>query len=264
MSKKSGFIQQDWYDAPLYYDMIFSQGTQEELAFLIACHHKYGLPKHRTVLEPACGSGRLVVALAKAGFRVQGFDLSTPMLAFAQERLDENHVQAELCAGRMEDFKVTTQVALAHCLVSTFKYLLTEDHAVAHLQGIADALLPGGIYVLGFHLSDYTDTRASRERWCVTRGKMVVTCNIQSWPADKKTRTEQVRSRLIVRQGRTARQMETLWPFRTYNAAQVRSLLKKVPRLAHVATYDFGYAIDAPRTLHDEQLDVVLILRRQQ
>jgi hypothetical protein len=36
-----------------------------------------------------------------------------------------------------------------------------------------------------------------------------------------------------------------------------------VPALEHVATFDFAYLADRPRDLSDEQLDVVLILRRR-
>lgn len=262
MPSSSAYTQVDWYDAPLYYDLIFSQGTAEEAAFLQNCHRMFGLARHKSVLEPACGSGRLVQALAQAGFSVQGFDVSEPMLAFARQRMADSKLAAHIFCARMEDFVVAKPVALAHCLVSTFKYLLTHAHAVAHLKAVAKALLPGGIYVLGFHLSDYDDAKPSRERWCVSQGKMVVTCNIQSAPACRRTRTEQVRQRLVVRRGRSTRKLETHWPFRTYNAAQVRALLRAVPELTHVATYDFGYELAAPRKLDDEQLDVVLILRK--
>jgi hypothetical protein len=57
--------------------------------------------------------------------------------------------------------------------------------------------------------------------------------------------------------------LETSWDFRTYDARQVRRLLKTVPQLEHVATYDFSYRSDRPRRLDDRQLDVILILRRR-
>ena len=51
--------------------------------------------------------------------------------------------------------------------------------------------------------------------------------------------------------------------FRTYDAAQLRRLLRSVPALEHVATYDFNYDPDASRVLDDAQLDTLLILRRR-
>ena len=88
-------------------------------------------------------------------------------------------------------------------------------------------------------------------------------CNIQSWPPDARKRVERVRSRLVVEEQGEVRRMETNWLFRTYEAAQVRRLLKKVSNsLEHVATYDFTYSLDSKRQFNDKQLDNVLILRR--
>ena len=53
----------------------------------------------------------------------------------------------------MSAFETPGTFDLAHCLVSTFKYLLTEAAARAHLRSVARALRPGGVYALGFHLS---------------------------------------------------------------------------------------------------------------
>jgi len=263
MATSSAYDAIDWYDTPLYYDIIFDKGTRAERDFLIACQTKFGHDPSRTVLEPACGSGRLVQSLAEAGYTAYGFDANAAMVQFAQQRLHDAHLQAHVFEGRMERFVAPQKVALAHCLVSTFKYLQTEADAVSHLRLVAESLTPGGIYVLGFHLTDYQDTCRSRERWCEARGKTLVTCNIQTWPADVRARLEQVRSRLIVRQGRSCKKSETVWQFRTYNAQQVRALLAQVPKLQHVATFDFGYDLAAPRPLDDEQLDVVLVLRRR-
>ena len=54
--------QIDWYDTPLYYDIIFDADTVEETDFLetIFDRHGNGNGKNRSVLELACGSGRLI------------------------------------------------------------------------------------------------------------------------------------------------------------------------------------------------------------
>jgi hypothetical protein len=59
------------------------------------------------------------------------------------------------------------------------------------------------------------------------------------------------------------RRTETTWWFRTYDAEEVRALLRSVPELEHLATYDFHYDWKRPRTLDDRQLDTLLILRRR-
>ncbi len=260
------FNTHDWYDSPLYYDIIFSADTPLECQFMhdVMALHAPGVPL-RKVLEPACGSGRLVLGMAQRGCKVVGFDINEAMLTFGRERLAQEAptVAAKLVQGRMEDFDLGKNYDLAHCLVSTFKYLLQETEARAHLACVARALRSGGLYVLGFHLSDYDDPSRSRERWFGKRDNTEVICNIQSWPPDRKSRLEQVRSRLTVRQGRKRSKLETHWTFRAYNAAQVRRLLQTVPELEHVATYDFTYDLKKPRKFDDNQLDNVLILRKR-
>lgn len=252
----------DWYENPRYYDLIFDEDTALEGAFLETMLERYGQSGGKRVLEPACGSGRLITEMVERGYDVTGFDASEAMLGFAHERLRKRRLKADVRAGRMEDFRTRARFDLAHCLVSTFKYLLTEEHARAHLECVARSLRKGGLYVLGLHLSEYDVTSKTRERWVVERDGAHVVCNIQSWPPDRKTRLEKVRSRLIVQEGRQTRRMETVWNFRTYDARQLRRLLRSVPALEHVTTFDFTYELGQERALDDEQMDCVLILRR--
>jgi len=222
--------QRDWYDTPLYYDIIFDADTPKEGAFLEAVWARHGLrSRTRRVLEPACGSGRLVLEMARRGWSVSGFDGNSRMLEFAHARLKREGLQARLWADWMQGFVLPKAAAfdLAHCLVSTFKYLLTEADALACLQRVTACLKPGGICVLGVHLTDYASTRQQHERWVAQRAGIHVVCNTHTWPADRRSRLEDIRTRLrITHAGRTHTQ-ETRWQFRTYDARQMRALLKR-------------------------------------
>jgi len=257
-----------WYEIPHYYDIVFDEDTELEVGFLEAMLEIHGgaarkPPPSARVLEPACGSGRLVAALAERGHRVSGFDVSAAMLDYARRRLADRGVRADLWLDRMESFQAEGRFDLAHCLVSTFKYLLDEESARAHLLRVAELLRPGGLYVLGVHLTEYELTRRLRERWVASRGGTRVVCNIQTWPADRRRRIERVRSRLHIEEHGDTRHLETEWDFRTYDAAQLARLLRSVPALEHVATYDFSYELSSRRELDDEQMDCVLVLRRR-
>jgi len=253
----------DWYVNPLYYDIIFDADTATEASCLEAVYDRYVKTRGRRMLEPACGSGRLVAAMTRRGFNVTGFDLSEEMLRFARRRLREKHLKARFDEARLESFSFAAKFDIAHCLVSTFKYLLSEKAARSHLQHMADTLKPGGVYVLGLHLADYDDHTRARERWVASRGRIHVTCNIQSWPANRRKRTEQVRARLVIRCNDDVRRYETHWTFRSYSLSQLKSLLRSVPQLEHVATYDFSHFIDCPIDFDGTQLDTVLVLRRR-
>jgi len=259
-------ISLDWYSTPLYYDIIFDADTKKEATFLEDVYRLYGKVKGKSalrVLEPACGSARLMLELAKRGWQTYGFDLSSEMIKFSQKRMKKH--ESHLWVDRMESFVVPGKVKfpLAHTLVSTFKYLLTEADAVAHLQRVAEGLLQGGVYVLGVHLTDYANLTEEHERWAESRGGVDVVCNIHSWAADPKTRLEKVRSRLRITKAGETKQQETTWNFRTYSAAQMRALLKKVPTLELVACYDYTHTLENMRELDDSYSDCVTILRKR-
>ena len=260
-------MQRDWYDTPLYYDIIFDADTPKDGTFLEAVYQTHSLGKgSKRVLEPACGSGRLVSEMGWRGWKVSGFDLSQPMLDYAADRLAQQGQKATLWQDRMESFTLPKKAQtfdLAHCLVSTFKYLLTEAHAVAHLRLVAEALRPGGIYVLGLHLTDYARAGCEHERWVGERDGVHVVCNTRDWPADPKTRLEDVRNRLSITKGGKKHTQETHWQFRTYSAAQMKTLLRKVPAFELVACHDFNHDISATRELDDSYPDVVLVLRKK-
>ena len=256
------FQSADWYDTPHYYDIIFGLDTIIECDFLETMREWYGQSRGKRVLEPACGSGRLVEEMARRGYAVTGFDRSEPMLRYARSRLARHGLRAPLHIRELDEFDFRQSFDLAHCLVSTFKYVRSERSAQSHLQCVASSLKRGGVYVLGFHLSQYGSVSKIRERWVAARDGTTVTCNSQFWPPVANRRTERVRTRLTVEERGSTHRMETNWLFRTYDAAQVRRLLGSVPALEHVATYDFTYDVGKPRDLSDDQLDVVLILRR--
>jgi len=256
----------DWYDTPLYYDIIFDEDSEKEADFLEQLNRLHGAGKRKKrlrVLEPACGSGRLIAAMARRGHLVEGFDLNTNMLAYARQRLSEQRLKAHLWQDKLEDFIVPSPAEpydIAHC--STFKYVLKGTGALSHLKHVAAALRTGGLYVLGFHLTDYTSSKEQHERWVGERNGVHVVCNTHTWPPDRSKRTEDLRTRLrITKEGKTITQ-ETKWQFRTYNADQVRQLLRDVPEFELVTCHDFNYEAHEPLQLNADSYDLVLVLRK--
>ncbi|QDU35216.1 dTDP-3-amino-3,6-dideoxy-alpha-D-glucopyranose N,N-dimethyltransferase [Poriferisphaera corsica] len=278
----------DWYRTPLYYDMIFDEGTQDEADFIEAAAELYCANRRRgasalKIMEPACGSSRLVIELAKRGHTCSGFDLEPGMIEYSKKLLKKRGLKADLSVQDMTSFKYprTKKFDVAHCVVSTFKYLIKEADARKHLELVAESLRPGGIYILGLHLTPEDQTGKLRERWTAHRGGEHVTCNIQSWPPDYRKRTEAIRSRLIVTplkgsspagtcdprwkvaETKETKYYESSWTFRTYNLKQLKSLIRSVPAFDHLATYDFNHDITYPIEF-GSQLDNVLVLQKRQ
>lgn len=256
----------DWYAAPEFYDIIFDADTEREYALLQAIYDRYVTtkPRGKRVLEPACGSGRLLPPLIDAGFTCAGSDLEPGMVAYAKKRAPK----AVITQASMQDFKVRGKFDLAFNLVSTFKYLQTDEEATAHLKGMAEVLKPGGVYVLGLHTTEYDHQSVTRERWVAERDGKHIVCNIQGWPADRKARTERVRSRMTVTNGGSAgetRYYESEWIFRTYDEGELRWLLASEPRLELLEVYGFDEteALAEPLGLESDRLDHLLVLRRR-
>jgi SAM-dependent methyltransferase len=254
----------DWYDSPRYYDLIFDEDSVNEADFLEAMMWKHGVANTGRILEPACGSGRLVSEFARRGYQVDGFDLNENMLEFAQRRLVEDDLQANLWVDQMQGFKTRRTFDMAHCLVSTFKYLASEADALANLQRVADCLHSGGLYIIGLHLSQYGRENYEHERWVVERDGVKVISNTRTWPANRKKRSENLRNRLRVKyDGEAERMLETNWQFRTYDAAQLKSLIAEVPEFEAIAFHDFNCDVSIERQFDDEYEDLVVVLRKR-
>lgn len=281
----------DWYETPVYYDIIFDVDTDKEAAFLEQCHARHAsssgatkptasrsdavgsIPNKLHILEPACGSGRLMAALAKRGHKVAGVDLSQGMLDFARKRFKEQGVNGKLAKGEMQEFDLHKFAEkqggydLAHILVSSFKYLQSDEDAAACLNCICDHLRVGGVFVLGIHTTEPDQDERCLERWRAQRDHLDVICTIRSDPPDHKARTEALRSRIVARDLRKPdsepKRYESNWAFRTYTPGQLKSLLRKAPRLKHCATYTFNHDINERTAIDGDDLGLVLVLRRE-
>jgi SAM-dependent methyltransferase len=195
---------------------------------------------------------------------VVGYDASEKMLAHTRARLTpEQRRRVRLYEARMESFHVPElegQVDLAFNLVSTFRYLDSEQAALAHLEGTRRLLKPGGLYVLGFHLTDYARDKAERERWVERLGEDTVVCNTHEGVPERRRRRSPMRNRLRVKGPGKDLLIETRWFFRTYDSGQARRLFRRAG-LRVLALYDFDYRVDAPRKRGDPRLDTIFVLR---
>src|SRR6266496_3680640 len=109
------------YDYPQYYDIAFQAYTQREADFIEAACRKYCPFDARRLLEPACGTGRLVTELAARGYQVTGFDISQPAMRYLRRRLGRRRLHADTFEAEMSDFRVARSADAAYCMVNTFR-----------------------------------------------------------------------------------------------------------------------------------------------
>src|SRR5437667_3535724 len=117
---RTGILVANCYDYPQYYDIAFQAYTQREADFIEAACRKYCLFDARRLLEPACGTGRLITELAARGYQVTGFDRSQPALSYLRRQLARRRLHAKTFEADMSDFCLDRPVDAAYCTVNTF------------------------------------------------------------------------------------------------------------------------------------------------
>ncbi len=253
----------DWYDYPQYYDLAFLDDTKPEADFLTAAFLKYAQRPVKRVLEPGCGGGRLIVELASRGFHMLGFDTSDMALGYLRKQLAKRRLTAEVYRDDMTSFTVKKPVDAAICTFNTFRHLTTAEAARSHLQSVAAALAPGGIYVLGLHLLPPDADEESLERWTAVKGQTKVVFTLRVLDFNRRTRIEKMRATMLVRTGKEELRLASEFEFRLYTAAQIKQLFAEVPELELCDVYDFCYDIDEPLKLDNVISDTVFILRKK-
>src|SRR2546423_477899 len=95
------------------YDLVFDWDISAEIAWLLG---RLG-PDCESVLEPGCGSGRVLEALARAGVEAVGIDGSAAMVESARRRLEGLRAEARL--GDMRAFDLDRAFDGAVCPINT-------------------------------------------------------------------------------------------------------------------------------------------------
>ena len=251
------------YDYPVYYDLIFGSDWVAEFKFLEAAFKKHVTGKTKRVFEPACGTGRLLYRMAKAGYTTAGLDLNDKAIAYCNERLKKHGLKETAWVADMCDFTVKKPFDAAFNTINSFRHLNSEKATVAHFQAMASAIRPGGIYALGFHLTPLEGIPTDEESWSARRGNLQI--NTRMWPRDKdpKTRIERFNLRFDVYRPTGSVRIDDCLVLRSYTWKQFATMIKKVPEWTVEAAYDFSYDIDEPIEIDAATEDVLYILKRK-
>jgi SAM-dependent methyltransferase len=260
---KSPTLVVNSYDYPQYYDIAFQGYTQQEADFIETACRKYCPFDARRLLEPACGTGRLITELAVRGYQVTGFDISQPALRYLRRRLARRRLHAETFKAEMSDFRLSRPVDAAYSTINTFGHLLTEQAARGHLECISESLRPGGIYVLALYLLPPDEHEEDVWCWTAQRRKTQVTVTLRALSTDLGRRIADLRACLLVRGRSKEFRLQHEFQLRTYTARQFRGLLGSVPSLEVCDVYDFRYDIKQPFALNSEMAYSVFVLRRR-
>ena len=163
----------------------------------------------------------------------------------------------------MSRFELAEPVDAAFNTINSFRHLETEAQAQSHLQCMAQAIKPGGIYVLGLHLSPAAGFETvDTESWSATRGHLTVNSSIWLVERNCEDRCEIYGMRFDVYTPTKQFQISNQIKFRTYTSAQIQQLIQSIDQFRIVKCFDFRYDLAEPIELDHSVEDVVLVLER--
>lgn len=150
-----------------FYDHVPAYRQLRDLAFYDELARREG----GGVLELGCGTGRVLIPLARAGHAVLGLDSSAPMISLCREKLmgepEPVRERARLMIADMRRFDVGRSFRLAIVAFRSFQHLLAVEDQRACLECTRRHLLDGGLLVLNLFNPDLgrlTDERRGDEQ----------------------------------------------------------------------------------------------------
>lgn len=126
------------------------------------------------ILEPACGSGRALVPLARAGHAMSGFDPSADMLARCRARCEAEGLDAELSRQSYEAFAYDRRFAAIVLPVGSFTLIADFAAALSVLKRFHAHLEPGGLLMIDLQsLASLSKPIEDRRSWTSPSGDLL-------------------------------------------------------------------------------------------
>jgi ubiquinone/menaquinone biosynthesis C-methylase UbiE len=123
------------------------------------------------ILELGCGTGRLLLPLARQGYHVTGVDVSAAMLERARRRLSTAGLadQVTLVQQDMRSLSLDGQFKLVVIGLSSFQILSTLQDQLKTLERICAHLVPDGLLVIDLFFPDLNRLLESAGQVCLDK-----------------------------------------------------------------------------------------------
>lgn len=105
----------------------------------------------KKVLDLACGTGELTLALKKAGYSVAGVDLSEDMLAVAHEKAHEHGYQIPFYHQDMTNLEGLDEFDAVVIFCDSLNYLTNEEQVKQTFSSVYKVLKKGGLLLFDVH-----------------------------------------------------------------------------------------------------------------
>ena len=211
------------------------------------------------VLELGCGTGRVLVPVAKTGVAIAGVDRSAPMLLRARRRLrGARGARAALVRADIRELPFTRRFALVMAPYGIVQSLTSDRDLKRTLDAVARVTVAGGLLAVDL-VPDLTRWKEYRRRVTLTgRARGARIALIESVRQDRKRGLTIFDEEYIERRGASRRVHKFSLAFRTVSVPQMARRLERA-----------GFRVDAvfggyDGRAWDPRADVWLILATRQ
>jgi SAM-dependent methyltransferase len=130
-----------------FYDIDKPFSDSEEINF-----YKQFLDKNQLILEPMCGSGRLLIPLMQEGYQIHGVDNSIAMLENCRKRAAALGLKPVLFTDSIETMQLPDKYHLMLIPLGSFQLLYPRSQAFNALQKFREHLFTGGKLILDLYV----------------------------------------------------------------------------------------------------------------
>lgn len=132
------------YDDPILYDKE-NEPYITELPFLL----NWASKAEGTIIDLACGTGRLTIPLAKSGHKLLGVDIHKGMLKEAQNKSSNLELQIEWAEQDCTKLQLPFKSNFIYSVGNSFQHFLTNDEQDELLASVNKHLEIGGVFIFG-------------------------------------------------------------------------------------------------------------------
>lgn len=156
-----------------FYDNDKPLASKEEVDF-----YRQFFTKDQHILEPMCGTGRLLIPLLAAGFFVHGYDNSPSMLANCKKRLAERNLSTNIFESSISEFNPEQLYDGIIIPFGSFQLIFPRPDAYQSLKKFHAQLRDGGKIILDMFipweaLYQDTETQSSEKSTILPDGSLI-------------------------------------------------------------------------------------------
>jgi SAM-dependent methyltransferase len=252
---------ENFYDHPEYYDLAFSwRDMKKEVDVFEECFRRYsGIPVRR-VLELASGTSPHLEELSRRGYHYTGLDLNKAMVLWSESKARRLGIDAAFIEGDMAGFCLPEPVDFVFTMCGSL-YVHSTAELLSHLNSVARALKPGGLYFLDWCINFEWNRAKAEQKWEIERGGVKIGVRFNEKVLDTASQTAEYRLEGDIEDGGRRLHLESVDTVRVVLPQEFRLLVEKCGMFEFMGWWNY-WDLDRPMEEEVEVSRPITLIRR--